>query len=56
MTRKVCYRSSSYDRNLLFYIMFNNLISLVTFIDRDIYDDDNAEPYSPLNRLFFIIY
>ena len=56
MAREVYYRFFSYDRNLLPYIVFSNLISLIIFIDRDIYNNDNIRPYSPLDRLFFIIY
>ena len=58
MARGVYYRFSFYDhiRSLLLYIAFNNLISLITFIDRDVYDGDNAEPYFSLDRLFFITY
>ena len=58
MARKICYRFSSYDyiRSLLFYIVFSNLISLITFIDKNIYNGDNVGPYFPLDRLFFIIY
>ena len=36
--------------------MFNNLISLITFINRDIYNNNNIKPYSPLNKLFLTIY
>ena len=56
MARKIYYRSFFYDRNLLSYIVFNNFISLIIFINRDIYNDNNAGPYFPLDRLFFIIY
>ena len=56
MARKVCYKFSSYDRNLLFYIVFSNLISLIIFINRDIYNGNNIKLYSPLDKLFFITY
>ena len=56
MARGIYYRSSFYDRNLLPYIVFSNLISLIVFIDKDIYNSDNIGPYFPLDRLFFIIY
>ena len=55
MAREVYYRSFSYDRNLLPYVVFSNLISLITFIDRDIYNN-NVGPYSLLDGLFFTIY
>ena len=56
MARKICYKSSSYDRNLMLYIVFSNFISLIIFIDRDIYNSDNIESYSSLDRLFLITY
>ena len=56
MARRVYCGSSSYDRSLLPYIIFNNLISLITFIDRDAYNGDNTGSYSPLDRLFLTTY
>ena len=49
MARGVCCRSSSYDRNLLPYVVFSNFISLIVFIDRDVYDGDNV-------GLFFLFF
>ena len=56
MTRGIYYKSSFYDRNLLLYIMFSNLINLISFTNKDVYNNDNTEPYSPLDRLFLITY
>ena len=56
MARKICYRSFFYDRNLLSYVVFNNFISLIAFIDRDIYNSDNIGLYFSLDRLFLITY
>ena len=56
MARGIYYRFFSYDRNLLPYAVFSNLISLIIFINKNIYDGDNAGLYSPLNILFFTIY
>ena len=50
MTREVYCRFFFYDRNLLSYIVFSNLISLIVFIDKDIYNGDNIGLYSPLDR------
>ena len=47
MAREVCYRSFSYDRSLLPYVVFSNLISSITFIDRDAHNGDNVGPCSP---------
>ena len=59
MARKVYYRSFFYDhiRNLLPYIVFNNVISLITFIDRDVYNNNNnnIKLYFPLDGFFFTI-
>ena len=57
MARGVYYRSSFYDyiRNLLSYIVFNNLISLIIFINKDIYNNNNIEPYFPPDKFFLII-
>ena len=53
MTRRIYYRSFFYDhiRSLLPYIVFNNLISLITFIDKDAYNGDNIKLYS---KTFFL--
>ena len=58
MAREVYYKSFFYDyiRSLLSYIVFSNLISLITFIDRDIYNGDNVGPCFPLDKLFFTTY
>ena len=56
MIRKVYYRFFSYDRILLPYIIFSNFISLIIFIDRDVYNGDNTELCSSLDKLFFITY
>ena len=58
MARRVYYRSSFYDyiRSLLLYVVFNNLISLIVFIDKDVYNGDNAGPYSPSDGLFLTTY
>ena len=36
--------------------MFSNLISLIVFIDRDVYDGDNVGPCFPLDGLFLTTY
>ena len=56
MARKIYYKFFFYDRSLLSYIVFNNLISLITFINRDIYNSDNIGPYSSLDKLFLTTY
>ena len=56
MARKVCYKSFSYDRSLLLYVVFSNLISLIIFINRDVFDGDNIGPYSSLDKLFLTTY
>ena len=56
MARKIYYGSFSYDRNLLLYVVFSNLISLIVFIDRDVYDGDNVGFCSSLDGLFLITY
>ena len=57
MARKICYKSFSYDyiRSLLLYVVFSNLISLIIFIDRDVYNNNNTESYFPLDGFFFTI-
>ena len=56
MAREVYYRFSFYDRNLLPYAVFSNFISLIIFIDRDTYNNNNIKLYFSLDRLFFTIY
>ena len=56
MARGVCYRFFSYDRSLLPYIVFSSLISLIVFMDRDVYNGDNIGPYFSLDKLFLTIY
>ena len=58
MARRVCCRFFSYDyiRSLLLYVVFSNLISLIAFIDKDVYDGDNVGPCSSSDGLFLIIY
>ena len=56
MARKIYYKSFSYDYSLLPYIVFSNLISLIIFINKDVYNDNNIKSYFSLDRLFLTTY